>query len=105
LPREVWRAERERGRYVPLPSPEEAAAYQFSAAEDQRRAALRPRALAGTPDRVAQRLRAVAEELAADEVAIVTAAHDPQMRRRSYILLAKAFGLTHDVNTAALAAD
>jgi len=102
LPREVWRAERERGRYVPLPSPEEAAAYTFSPAEEQKRLALRPRALAGSADKVATKLRAVADGLGADEVAVVTAAHDPRARRRSYSLLAEAFGLVAEPRRAAL---
>jgi luciferase family oxidoreductase group 1 len=94
LPREVWRAERERGRYVALPSPEEAAAYAFTDAERARNDVLRGRALFGTPDVVKSRLMAVAGSLHADEVAIVTATHDPRDRQRSYQLLAEAFGLT-----------
>jgi luciferase family oxidoreductase group 1 len=103
VPREVWRAERERGRYVPLPSPEEAAAYAFTEAEIRRNQALRARALFGTPDVVKQRLLAVAGELAVDEVAVVTATHDPADRHRSYRLLAEAFDLA--TGTVALAAD
>jgi luciferase family oxidoreductase group 1 len=93
LPREVWRAERERGRYVPLPSPEEAAAFTFTDAERQRNAVLRARALFGTPDVVKARLTDVAEALGVDEVAVVTATHDPADRRRSFALLAQAFAL------------
>jgi len=93
LPREVWRAERERGRYVPLPSPEEAAAFTFTEAEQRRNEALRPRAFFGTPDLVHARLSETAQELEVDEVAVVTAAHDAQARRRSYTLLADAFEL------------
>jgi luciferase family oxidoreductase group 1 len=93
VPREVWRAERERGRYVPLPSAAEAAAYAFTPPEQQRNAALRTRALFGTPAVVKQRLLDVAGDLAVDEVAVVTATHDPADRRRSYALLAEAFGL------------
>ena len=36
--REAWRAEFERGRFVPLPTPEEAASYPFTEAERQRHA-------------------------------------------------------------------
>jgi luciferase family oxidoreductase group 1 len=93
VPREVWRAERERGRYVPLPSAEEAASYAFTDSERARNAALRPRALFGTPDVVKQRLLDVAGALFVDEVAVVTATHNPTDRRRSYTLLAEAFGL------------
>ena len=92
--REVWRVQRERGRYVPLPSPEEAAAFEFTAPEQARNAALRGRALSGTPDLVKARLTAVADQLGVDEVAVVTASHDPEDRRRSYRLLAEAFQLS-----------
>jgi len=92
LGREVWRAERERGRYVALPSPAEAAAYVFTPAEQARREQARARALFGTPDVVAARLSALAEELGVDEIALVTAAHDPAERRRSFELLAGEFG-------------
>jgi len=93
VPREVWRAERERGRFVPLPSPEEAAAYPFTETELRRNAMLRGRALFGTPDVVKSRLTEVATDLGVDEVAIVTPTHDPVDRRRSFTLLAEAFGL------------
>ena len=92
-PREVWRAERERGRFVPLPSPEEAADYPFSDADRARNAAIRQRAAYGTPDVVRQRLIAIAEEHGADELAVVTALHDPVARRRSFELIAGEFGL------------
>jgi luciferase family oxidoreductase group 1 len=93
VPREVWRAERERGRYVPLPSADEAAAYAFSDSERRRNDVLRGRALFGTPDVVASRLTGIADELGADEVAIVTATHNAVDRQRSYTLLAEAFAL------------
>ena len=93
LPREVWRAERERGRFVPLPSPEEAAAYPFTEAEQRRNALLRGRAFYGTPDIVKSRLTDVATDLRVDELAIVTPSHDPSDRRRSFTLLAETFGL------------
>ena len=93
VPREVWRAERERGRYVPLSSATEAAAYVFTDAERQRNAALRTRAMFGTPGVVKQRMLDVGGELGVDEMAVVTATHDPVDRRRSYTLLAEAFGL------------
>jgi luciferase family oxidoreductase group 1 len=86
--REAWRAEFERGRFVPLPTPEDAALYPFTEAERQRQAAIRARAAIGTPDQVARRLRDIAADHQADEVVIVTAAHDPQARRRSFQLLA-----------------
>ena len=92
-PREVWRAERERGRFVPLPSAEEAAHYPFTDAERARNAAIRGSAAYGTPDLVKQRLTAIADSHGADEIAIVTALQDAGLRRRSFELLADVFDL------------
>ncbi len=103
-PREVWRAERERGRFVPLPSPEEAAAYPFTEAESARNAAARERAAFGTPGVVRQRLTAIADGLGADEVAVVTALHNQAARQRSFELIAREFGLAGDA-AALLAAE
>jgi luciferase family oxidoreductase group 1 len=87
--REAWRAERERGRYVPLPSPEDACAYPFTEADRRRNASIRERAAYGTPDFVRQRLAAIAEDLQVDELILVTAAHDQAARRRSFELIAR----------------
>jgi luciferase family oxidoreductase group 1 len=92
-PREIWRALRERGQYVPLPSPAEAAAFTLTPPERARADMLREAALSGTPGLVRRRLMAVAQDLEVDEVAIVTASHDAAARRRSYTLLAEEFGL------------
>ncbi len=99
--REVWRAERERGRYVPLPSPEQAADYPYTTPERIRRDEARRNAVYGTPDEVADRLAALSEALTADEIAIVTAAHDPADRRRSFQLIASAMGLARPLTAAA----
>ena len=93
LPREVWRALRERGQFVPLPSAEEAATFKLTPGERARADVLRERALSGPPDLVRTRLLGVAESLGVDEVALVTASHDAAARRRSFVLLADAFGL------------
>ncbi len=87
-PREVWRAERERGRFLPLPSPEEAAAYPFTDSQRARNAVIRAQSAYGTPDRARARLDVIADQHRVDEVAIVTAMHDPVARRRSFELLA-----------------
>jgi len=87
--REAWRAERERGRFVPLPSPQEALAYPFSDAERRRNAEIRERAAVGTPDIVQARLQAIAAALQVDELVLVTAVHDPAARRRSFELIAR----------------
>jgi luciferase family oxidoreductase group 1 len=91
--REMWRLGRDRGVFTALPSPEEAAAHTYSDAEMARIERLRARAFHGTPDLVAGRLRALAEEHGVQEMAVLTTLHDPEARRQSYTLLARQFGL------------
>jgi luciferase family oxidoreductase group 1 len=91
--RELWRLGRDRGVFTPLPSPEEAASYEYTEAERARVERLRERALYGTGPHVGQRLRSLSESRSVDEVAILTTVHNPEARRRSYSLLAQEFGL------------
>jgi len=91
--REMWRLGRDRGVYSALPSPEEAAAYTLSPMEQTRLERLRARAIYGTPDLVGDKLRELAAAYQVDEIAILTTLFDPQARRQSYALLAKACGL------------
>ena len=91
--RALWRLGRDRGVFVPLPTPEEAAAYPYTEAERDRVVRLRERSFYGTAAAVGARLRALAATHAVSEVAILTTVHDPDARRRSYGLLAAEFGL------------
>jgi luciferase family oxidoreductase group 1 len=93
LSRALWRLNRDRGIFPPLPSPEEAAAYPYSEAERERIERMRARMFAGAAARVAERLEALGRELRVEEIAVLTAAHDPEARRRSYSLLAREFAL------------
>jgi luciferase family oxidoreductase group 1 len=86
--REVWRLNRDRGIFTALASPEEAASHTYSDSENARIERMRSRALYGTPDVVATKLRALAVEHGVEEVALLTTLHDMQARRRSYALLA-----------------
>ena len=52
----------------------------------------RRRAIVGTPDTVREGLEAVAAEYGADEVMVLTITHEHEARRRSYELIAEAFG-------------
>ena len=88
--RERWRLDRDRGVLGPLQHPDHVT---FSAEEDQRLQGMRRRAFVGTADEVAARIRALAVELKLAEVVVNTWAHEPAVRRRSYDLLAQAFGL------------
>jgi luciferase family oxidoreductase group 1 len=84
---------RARGEYRPLVSPEEALAYSYSPAEEEARRANRARMFVGSPERVRERLAAFAEACQADEIMVTTAIFDHAARRRSYELMAAAFGL------------
>lgn len=84
---------RNRGQYIALPSPEEADQFVFSDSEKSRINQSLQRNFIGTPAQVATRLRALAQELSLDEIAITTAVYDPSVRTRSYELLAKEFRL------------
>jgi luciferase family oxidoreductase group 1 len=99
--REMWRLGRDRGVYTALPSPEEAAAYQYTEAELLRVQRLRARAFYGTPAVVGEKLRALAVEHGVEEIAILTTLYDPEARRRSYTLLAQEFGLQAQMPLAA----
>ena len=92
--RDLWRLWLEKGDLRPVPPVEEVEAYEFSEAEKARVQANRTRHIVGTPDRVKDQFRAMAEEYAIDEFVINTIVHDPRARLRSYELLAETFGLT-----------
>ena len=91
--RALARLNRDRGIFAPLASPEEAEAYPYSDADRAHLARIKERAIFGTPDVVAAKLHEIAGECGVEEIAVLTAAHDPVARRRSYALLAKQFGM------------
>ncbi len=91
--RGVWRLGRDRGLFLPLPSPEEAGARKYTEEEHARIAGLRERAIYGTAGSVGAKLRGLAELYGVSEIAILTTVHDPEARKRSYALLAKECGL------------
>lgn len=91
--REISRLNRDKGIYAALPSPDEAAAYVLSDTDKARLERLRGRSIYGTPDVVAEKLRALADAHQVEEIAVLTTLHDPEARRRSYALLAAEFGL------------
>lgn len=93
LSRERWRCDRQRGVLGPLQSPADIAARGFSAQDMATVEPMRQKAFVGSVATVATKLRALTDELQLDEIVINTWAHDPQVRRRSYALLATEFGL------------
>ena len=84
---------RNKGEYLPLASPEEAAAYSYSPAELSAIARNRAKMAVGSPATVKAKLAALAETTKADEIMITTMLHDHDARKRSYALIAQAFGL------------
>ena len=93
LGRERWRVDRMRGALGPLQAPDAIAARGFTADEWPVVEAMRRKAFVGSAPEVATQLRALAGEFGLDELVINTWAHDPAVRRHSYALLAREFGL------------
>jgi alkanesulfonate monooxygenase SsuD/methylene tetrahydromethanopterin reductase-like flavin-dependent oxidoreductase (luciferase family) len=91
--RAIARLMRDRGQFIPLPSPEDAASFAMSDIERAQVARLKERALSGTAADVAARLQALGAEMGVAEIAITTTAYDTQARRNSYGLLAREFAL------------
>jgi luciferase family oxidoreductase group 1 len=91
--REHWRVGFEQGIRNPLISPDDAAAYAYTAADMERINALRRKAFVGTAAQVATRLREEAQRLELDELVVVTWTYELEARKRSYRLLAEAMGL------------
>ncbi len=79
-----------RGRLIAVPPPE--AAERFLATEGDQTA--RRRTIVGTAEQVRAGIEEAAGEYGAEEVIVVTITYDHAARRRSYELIAEAFGLT-----------
>jgi luciferase family oxidoreductase group 1 len=79
------------GELIAVPPPEKALAYLERVGSLQSSGGRR--AIVGSPEKVRARLEELAQEYGADEVIVVTITYDHQARRRSYELLAEAFGL------------
>ena len=85
---------RAKGEFLPLASPEEAAAYPYTPVDRERITRQRERLVVGSIDSVKSRLLSLAKATQADELMITTMAYDHAARRHSYELLADAFALT-----------
>ncbi|MEV6107653.1 LLM class flavin-dependent oxidoreductase [Streptomyces sp. NPDC051940] len=81
------------GRPGLVPSPEEAAAYDFSPLESEFTDSWLANVVHGTPDEVVTDLRALTARTGAQELMLTAPAHSGDARVRSYELLAKAWGL------------
>ncbi|HET7233029.1 MAG TPA: LLM class flavin-dependent oxidoreductase [Longimicrobium sp.] len=80
----------QRGQFMPLPSPEEAAAYPYTEHDRAVIASYRNLQVVGTPGAVRERIDALVAETGADEVMVTTVVHSHEARMRSYELLAGA---------------
>lgn len=82
---------RAKGEYLPLASPEDAAAYDYSPVDKARIAQNRQRLSVGAPATVKARLLPLLNATEADELMVTTMTYSHEARKRSYELLAEAF--------------
>ena len=90
--RERARVDRLSGRFGPLQPPEQARR-PWSDAEAAEAGRIAKSSFVGTGPQVRDKLVALAESLQAEELVVITWTWDPAAQRRSYELLAQAFGL------------
>jgi len=81
------------GRAAPLPSPEEAMTYQYTALEQEIIREYGGRYTVGRPEVVREKLLTLVQETGADELMISSLAYGYENRAKIYVLLAQAFGL------------
>src|SRR5262245_43695300 len=86
-------ARRRQGVYSPIPSPEEAAAHDYSPTDRALIAHNRARLIVGGKGTVMARLEPLIRDTKADELMVTTMVYDHEARKHSYALLAEAFGL------------
>jgi luciferase family oxidoreductase group 1 len=83
-----------RGQLIAVPPPQQA--LEFLAADERKPGQPRSerRAVVGSPETVQAELEEVADRYGAEEAIVVSITYEHEARRRSYELLAEAFGLT-----------
>jgi luciferase family oxidoreductase group 1 len=91
--RKLWVLRLLNGRGGPFPSIDEAMAYPFTDTDRAQLKGIEGRSFAGTPERVAGRLRELCSVHGIDEVLALTITHDFGPRVESYRLLAEAMGV------------
>jgi luciferase family oxidoreductase group 1 len=84
---------RRQGRYQPIPSPEEAAAHVYSPTDRALIGQNRARLVVGSKATVLDHLEPIIKATQADELMVTTMIYDHEARKRSYALLAEAFGI------------
>ncbi len=85
--RAKWKILRDQGIWGPLESPEVARAFDYSTEQRRRLDPLKQASYVGAAADVHRRLADLAKSLQLDELVVLTWAHDPVVRRRSYELL------------------
>ena len=80
-----------RNQFGPVPTPEEAAAYQFDAAERAFVSDNRRKHVVGAPATVKRQLEELVSSTGADELMVTSMVHAPESRSRSFELLAGAW--------------
>jgi alkanesulfonate monooxygenase SsuD/methylene tetrahydromethanopterin reductase-like flavin-dependent oxidoreductase (luciferase family) len=94
LPSAVSFVKLRQGHPTPLPSPEDAAAYEFTAMERELLRQWEAPLVRGNPQEVRSQLIDLINRTRVDEVMVTTMVHNHQDRVRSYQLLAEVWGLT-----------
>jgi luciferase family oxidoreductase group 1 len=89
LPADVFWANLLAGRKKPVPSPEEAAAYRFSEAEEEARWKRRSFEAVGSAATVAQKIRDLVARFDPDELTIFTHVSDIEAKMRSFELISE----------------
>src|SRR5438477_4531188 len=84
---------RARGERQPLASPEDALGFPYTPADREHIRQRRARLFVGAPETVRKQLARLIEATKADEAMVTTMIYEHAARRRSYELLAEAFGL------------
>ena len=84
---------RRQGRYQAIPSPEEAAAHVYSPTDRALIGPNRARLVVGSKTKMLSHVEPLIKATQADELMITTMIYDHEARKRSYALLAEAFGV------------
>jgi luciferase family oxidoreductase group 1 len=82
-----------RGQLIPVPSVEKAEAFLAHEGVAPETVPVGRRIIVGTPEKVRSTLEQVAEDYGADEIFVINIMHEHEKRKRSYELIARAFGL------------
>ncbi|MCF8476044.1 MAG: LLM class flavin-dependent oxidoreductase [Pseudolabrys sp.] len=85
---------RAKGEMLPLASPEDALAFDYTPIDRARIAQNRTKLSVGSPETVMARLEPLIASTQADEIMVTTMIYDHDARKHSYQLLAKAFAVT-----------